>query len=44
MVTDKGLKASAEMELGTEQKMKFEWLYIVGSECKLDLWPDSSVG
>ena len=37
VVTDKGLKAWAEMELDTEQKMKLEWLYIVGSECKLDL-------
>ena len=25
-------------------EMKLEWLYKVGFECELNLWPDSSVG
>ena len=37
-------KAIAEMKCGTEQTMKLEWLYKVGSECELNSWPDSSVG
>ena len=36
-------KAIAEMKLDTEQMMKLEWLYKVGSECELNSWPDSSV-
>ena len=28
----------------TEQTMKLEYLYKVGSECDLNPWPDSSVG
>ena len=37
-------KATAEMERDTEQTMKLEYLYKVGSECDLNPWPDSSVG
>ena len=37
-------KAIAEMKLDTEQTMKLELLYKVGSEWKLNSWPDSSVG
>ena len=37
-------KAIAEMEPDTEQMMKLEYLYKVGSECELNSWPDSSVG
>ena len=37
-------KAMAEMEPNTEQTMKLEWLYKVGSECELNSWPNSSVG
>ena len=38
------MKAIAEMEVDTEQTMKLEWLYKVGSEFELNSWPDSSVG
>ena len=31
------------MKCDTEQTMKLEWLYKVGSECELNSWPDSSV-
>ena len=41
VATDKG---KAEMKSDTEQTIKLEWLYKVGSECKLNSWPDSSVG
>ena len=34
------MKAIAKMKLDTEQTMKLEWLYKVGSVCE---WPDSSV-
>ena len=37
------MKAIAEMKSDTEQTMKLEWLYKVGSECKLNSWLDSSV-
>ena len=37
-------KAIAEMKSDNEQTMKPEQLYKVGSECKLNSWPDSSVG
>ena len=30
-------------EMDTEQTMKLEWLYNVGSECELNSWPDSSL-
>ena len=30
--------------MNTEQKMKLEQLYKVGSDCELNSWPDSSVG
>ena len=36
-------KAIVVMKSDTEQKMKLEVLYKVGSECKLNSWPDSSV-
>ena len=36
-------KVRAEMKSDTEQMMKLEWLYKVGSDCELNLWPDSSV-
>ena len=32
------------MKSNTEQTMKFEWLYNVGSESELNSWHDSSVG
>ena len=38
------MKAIAKMKLDTEQTMKLEWLYKVGSECELNSWSDSSVG
>ena len=38
------MNSIAEMKLDTEQTMKLEELYKVGSECKLNWWPDSSVG
>ena len=38
------MTAIAEMKLDTEQTMKLEWLYEVGSECELNWWADSSVG
>ena len=38
------MKAIAEMKYDTEQTMKLEKLYKVGSECELGSWPDSSVG
>ena len=31
------------MKYDTEQKMKLEQLYKVGSECELNPWPQSSV-
>ena len=34
-------KAIAEMKSDIEEKMKCEELYNVGSECDLNLWPDS---
>ena len=37
-------KAIIKTKLDTEQTMKLEWLYKVGSECELNTWPDSSVG
>ena len=37
-------KAIAKMKLDTEQTMKLEQLYSIGSECKLNSWHDSSVG
>ena len=37
-------KAMAKMKSDTEQTMKLEWLYKIGSECKLSSWSDSSVG
>ena len=33
-----------EIKSDTEQTMKLEFLYKVGSEGKLNSWPDSSVG
>ena len=33
-----------EMKFNTEQTMKLEYLYKVGSEFDLNSWPDSSVG
>ena len=30
-------------EMDTEQTMKLEWLYKVGSEWELNSWPDSSL-
>ena len=33
-----------EMNCDTEQTMKLEKLYTIGSECELNSWPDSSVG
>ena len=38
------MKAIAEMKLDTEETMKLEQLYKVGSEYELNLWPDSSIG
>ena len=38
------MKAITEMKLDTEQTMKLEYLYKVGSECEFNSWPDSSVG
>ena len=38
------MKAIADMKCDTEQTMKLEWLYKVGSDCELNSWPDSSVG
>ena len=32
------------MKCGTEQTIKLEQLYKVGSECELNSWPDNSVG
>ena len=32
------------MKYDTEQTMKLEYLYKVGSECDLNSWPDSTVG
>ena len=29
-----------EMKLDSEQMMRLEWLYKVGSECELSLWPE----
>ena len=37
------MKAIAEMKSDTEQTMKLEYLYKVGSECELNAWSDSSV-
>ena len=37
-------KAIAEMKCDTEQTMKLDKLYKVGSECELNSWPDSSLG
>ena len=33
-----------EMNCDTEQTMKLEKLYKIGSEYELNSWPDSSVG
>ena len=38
------MKAITEMKLDTEETMKLEQLYKVGSEYELNLWPDSSIG
>ena len=38
------MKAIAEMKSDTEQTMKLDELYKVGSECDLNLWPDRPVG
>ena len=38
------MKATAEVKYDTEQLMKLEKLYKVGSECELNSWSDSSVG
>ena len=32
------------MKCDTEQRMKWDSLYKVDSECKFNLWPDSSDG
>ena len=37
------MKAIDEMKLDTEQTMKLEQLYKVGSEFELNSWPDSWV-
>ena len=37
-------KAIAETNPDAEQPIKLEWLYKVYSDCKLNSWPDSSVG
>ena len=42
VATDEGNNI-VEMKLDTEQTMKLEYLYKVGSECNLNSWPDSSV-
>ena len=36
-------KPTAEMKFDTEQIMKLDWQYKVGSECELNIWPNSSV-
>ena len=38
------MKAIAEMKLDTEQMIKLEQFYKVGSECNLNSWPDRLVG
>ena len=38
------MKAIARMKLDIEETMKLEKLYKVGSECKLNLWLDMSIG
>ena len=38
------MKAIGEMKPDAEQTIKLEYQYKVGSECKLNSWPDSSVG
>ena len=38
------MKAIFEIKSETEQNMKMEWLYKVGSECELNSCLDSSVG
>ena len=38
------MKAIAKMKSDTEQKMKLEQLYKVGSDCEFNSRPDSSVG
>ena len=38
------IKTIAEMKLDTEQTMKLDKLFKVGSESELSSWPDSSVG
>ena len=38
------MRAIAEMKLDTEQTMKLEQLCKVGSEWKLNSWPDNLVG
>ena len=37
-------KALTEMKRETEQTMKLEWPYKIGSECELNSCPDSLVG
>ena len=41
VATDEG--KTAKMKCDTEQTMKLEWLYEVGSGCELNSWPDSSI-
>ena len=41
VATDEG--KTAKMKCDTEQTMKLEWLYKVGSGCELNSWPDSSI-
>ena len=36
-------KTTTEIKTDTEQTMKLESLYKIGSECELNSWPDSLV-